>query len=67
VLKAQEGKDSDVRALYDEMLDTYAIASTDDVLRNHEKFEDTFDAMIKQSNECAVFIINYAKGSYLRE
>jgi len=42
VLKEQEGKDSDVRDLYDEMLDTYAIASRDDVLHNREEFRETY-------------------------
>ena len=42
MLKEQEGKDSDVRDLYDEMLDTYAIASRDDVLHNREEFRETY-------------------------
>jgi hypothetical protein len=67
VLKEQEGKDSDVRDLYDEMLDTYAIASRNDVLHNREEFRDIFEEMIKLSIDCALFISDYAGGSYLRE
>jgi hypothetical protein len=67
VLKKQEEADSSVLELYDIMLNLYAIASKEDILQEEEEFRYTFDAMIKQTIECAIFISNYTSGCYLRE
>jgi hypothetical protein len=67
VLKKQDEADSSVRELYDIMLDLYSVASKEDILREEEEFRYTFDAMIKQTIECAIFISNYTRGCFLRE
>lgn len=46
------------------MLDTYAIANKDDSLRTDPDFQDTFQDMIKQTMECAIFIKGYTTEGY---
>jgi hypothetical protein len=67
VLKKQVEVDSSVRELYNMMLNLYAVASKEDILQEEEEFRNTFDAMIKQTVECAFFISNYTEGCFLRE
>ena len=49
------------------MLDTYTIANKDDSLRTNPDFQDTFQDMINQTMECAIFIKGYTTESYFSE
>lgn len=67
ILKAQNDADTSIINLYGLMLEVYNTGSKGDLLQNEEEFHDLFEAMIKQTTECAIFISGYAPGSYLRE
>ena len=49
------------------MLDTYTIANKDDSLRTNPSFQDTFQDMINQTIECAIFIKGYTTEGYFSE
>ena len=53
--------------LYRSMLDTYTIANKDDSLRTNPSFQDTFQDMINQTIECAIFIKGYTTEGYFSE
>lgn len=47
------------------MLDVYAIVNKDDDLRVNPTFQNTFQDMINQTMECAIFIRGYTTQGYL--
>ncbi|KAL0568894.1 hypothetical protein V5O48_013083, partial [Marasmius crinis-equi] len=65
-LLAQHERDKEIVVLYDRMIQVYECATREDTLNRKREFSDLFDAMIKQSIDCCVFIANYSSGGYLR-
>ena len=61
---AQHERDQQVVDLFDEMRLVYESATEEDKLNEMDKFSTLFDAMIKHSTDCCMFISSYSSGGY---
>ncbi|KAL0573601.1 hypothetical protein V5O48_008360 [Marasmius crinis-equi] len=67
ILQHKRELDEKLANLVDSMNQVYGCAIVkDDPLRNYDIFQSLFDAMLKQSIECFLFISNYISDGYLR-
>ncbi|KAK7023571.1 hypothetical protein VNI00_016657 [Paramarasmius palmivorus] len=60
IITARHKQNKEIVALYDVMLATYKIAVEKDALNEGGDFSELFDEIVWQSEECYVFLSNYA-------
>lgn len=66
-MEAQYAKDKGIVSLREAMIHTFEIANEKDVVREWKILQSTFDAMIRQTIECQIFVSGYISKNYLRE
>jgi hypothetical protein len=66
-MEAQYEKDKGIVDLHKAMIRTFEIANAKDVVREWEILRSTFDAMVRQTIECQIFISGYISKNYFRE
>ncbi|KAF5316290.1 hypothetical protein D9619_006212 [Psilocybe cf. subviscida] len=66
IMEAQYAKDKGIVSLREAMIHTFEIANEKDVVREWKILQSTFDAMIRQTIECQIFVSGYISKNYLR-
>ncbi|KAK7015871.1 hypothetical protein VNI00_019027 [Paramarasmius palmivorus] len=59
IIKAKHQQNEAIIELYDAMVETYKITVTDEALKEVLSFSELFDKVVRQSEECYVFLSNY--------
>ncbi|KAK7041875.1 hypothetical protein VNI00_008832 [Paramarasmius palmivorus] len=59
IIKAKHEQNEAIVALYDNMLETHKIAVEKEALNQNSDFSELFDDIVRQSEECYVFLSNY--------
>ncbi|ESK86880.1 f-box and wd40 domain [Moniliophthora roreri MCA 2997] len=67
VVKSQYSKDQAIISLYEMMMEAYAMATQNDGLNQHGDFSDIFNELVRQTQECRIFLSKYIhKGRLLQ-
>jgi len=66
-MEAQYAKDKGIVDLHKAMVHTFGLASQKDIVGEWEILESTFNAMIRQTIECHIFISGYVSKGYVGE
>ncbi|KAK7051183.1 hypothetical protein VNI00_004683 [Paramarasmius palmivorus] len=67
VIKAKHEQNEAIVTLYDVMIETFKLAVDKEALKNQGYFTKLFNEIVRQSEECYVFLSNHMFQGYLRQ